>query len=166
MTSYGGIGAIPGTSKRRARPGGWARPNRAGQGRDRWAEDQDWGTGHPERKGSDARPTLGLIRAARGKFRQHRAPDCQGKQGEPRDHRLAAPAKDENVENEPEDETDGDGREHDQTYVTAPRPTTFLDGWVVVRSVRHRGHAARAKLGIDVEGEHHPALPFRWTARR
>src|SRR4029077_20651182 len=126
------------------------------------SEDQYCSTGRPETKGSDARPTLGLVRAARGKFRQHRAPDGQGKQGEPRDHRLAAPAKEENVENEPENETDGDGREHDQTYVTAPRPTTFLDGWVVVRSVTHRGHAARAKSGIEVEGDRHPAIPSRW----
>jgi hypothetical protein len=114
------------------------------------AEDQYCGTSHSETKGSDARPALGLVRTARGEFRQHRAPDGQGKQGEPRDHRLAAPAKEENVENESEDESDRDGREHDQTYVTAPRPTTFVDGWVVVRSVRHRGHAALAKLGIDV----------------
>ena len=105
-------------------------------------EDQDCGTGHAETQGSDACPGLRLVCAARGEFRQHRAPGRQGKQGEPRDHRLPAPTKDENVENEPEDETGGDGSEHDQTYVTAPG-TIPLGRELVVRLFRDHGHVAQ-----------------------
>jgi hypothetical protein len=51
---------------------------------------------------------LGLVCAARREFGQQRAADCERKQGGPGDHRLAATAKDEKIENEAEAETNGD----------------------------------------------------------
>ena len=72
------------------------------------AEDQDCGAGHPEANGGDACPFLRLVCASCGKFRQHRAADCERKQGGPGDHRLAATAEDEQVENKAKAETNRD----------------------------------------------------------
>ena len=127
-------------------------------------EDQDCGSGHAKTQGRDACPMLGLVTTASGEFCQHQAPRCQGNQGEPRDHRLAGASKDKNVENDPEHQTSGDGREDDQTNVTAPRSSTFLGGWVVAPFVRHGGHVDSSyQPRVDLEGQDAAAAVNRRT---